>query len=330
MFRFSGASYAIGSYFTYGSWEKVGLSGALKAAFWGAVSGAVTFGIRECFTTAKGVATAFSKIFGGVLVKAAAHGISQGTLAMMQNNGAGFLSGASGGFFGSLGATAWGGAGGKWGGIGGKYARSSVGTVAFGSLSGGVGAELSGGNFWKGAVTGGIVSGLNHYGHQQQVKSEIEEKFPGLIKAMSKIRSYLKNNDEAMKSFTGNSGYSKSQALKIFTLRNLIGTVKVTPLSDYGEFRSNDSKNVFIDKYLATSLDKGGYVGLGGSRTSLIGTEFLAGVTIMHEFVHQGRFINGLSNKIGRYEAGQYFETAAFGQVNYSSTVDGYVKRSGW
>ena len=160
------ASYAIGSYFTYGSWEKVGLSGELKAAFWGAVSRAVTFGIGDCFTTAKGVATVFSKTFGGVLVKAAAHGISQGTLGMMQNNGAGFLSGASGGFFGSLGATAWGGAGGKWGGIGGKYASSTVGTIAFGSLSGGVGAELSGGNFWKGAVTGGIVSGLNHAMHQ--------------------------------------------------------------------------------------------------------------------------------------------------------------------
>lgn len=160
------ASYAIGSYFTYGSWEKVGLSGALKAAFWGAVSGAVTFGIGDCFTTAKGVATAFSKTFGGVLVKAAAHGISQGTLAMMQNNGAGFLSGASGGFFGSLGATAW-------GRIGGIYASSTVGTIAFGSLSGGVGAELSGGNFWQGAVSGGIVSGLNHAMHKMDQRADI-------------------------------------------------------------------------------------------------------------------------------------------------------------
>jgi hypothetical protein len=84
---------------------------------------------------------------------------------MMQNDGAGFLSGATGGFFGSLGATAWGGAGGKWEGIGGKYAGSSVGTIAFGALSGGVGAELSGGNFWQGAITGGIVAGLNDVMH---------------------------------------------------------------------------------------------------------------------------------------------------------------------
>jgi len=41
-----------------------------------------------------------------------------------------------------------------------------VGTVAFGALSGGIGAELSGGNFWQGAVTGGIVAGLNHSLHK--------------------------------------------------------------------------------------------------------------------------------------------------------------------
>ncbi len=101
-----------------------------------------------------------------MLVKAAAHGIAQGTLAMMQNNGAGFLSGAAGGFFGSLGATAWGGANGKWKGIGGDFGSSSVGTIAFGAFSGGVGAELSGGNFWQGAIAGGIVAGLNDVMHE--------------------------------------------------------------------------------------------------------------------------------------------------------------------
>ena len=84
----------------------------------------------------------------------------------MQNDGAGFLSGAAGGFFGSLGATAWGGAGGKWQGIGGDFGKSSVGTIAFGALSGGVGAELSGGNFWQGAIAGGIVAGLNDVMHR--------------------------------------------------------------------------------------------------------------------------------------------------------------------
>lgn len=50
----------------------------------------------------------------------------------------------------------------------GKYASSTVGTIAFGALSGGIGAELSGGNFWQGAVTGGIVAGLNHAMHKME------------------------------------------------------------------------------------------------------------------------------------------------------------------
>jgi hypothetical protein len=97
------------------------------------------------------------------------HGVAQGLLSMVQNHGAGFLSGAAAGFFGDLGATAWSGnkqLGGTFAGVGGKYAGTTVGTVAFGALSGGVGAELTGGNFWQGAVTGGIVAGLNTVMHK--------------------------------------------------------------------------------------------------------------------------------------------------------------------
>lgn len=42
-----------------------------------------------------------------------------------------------------------------------------MGTLAFGALSGGIGAELSGGNFWEGAVIGGVVAGLNHAMHKE-------------------------------------------------------------------------------------------------------------------------------------------------------------------
>ncbi|MPT34513.1 MAG: hypothetical protein E2604_05365 [Flavobacterium sp.] len=37
--------------------------------------------------------------------------------------------------------------------------------IAFGTVSGGAGAALTGGNFWQGATTGLIVSGLNHALH---------------------------------------------------------------------------------------------------------------------------------------------------------------------
>lgn len=72
-----------------------------------------------------------------------------------------------GDFLGSLGADAWGGA---VKGLGyEKFAESTLGTVAFGVLSGGIGAELTGGNFWQGAVTVGIVAGLNHAMHKIKI-----------------------------------------------------------------------------------------------------------------------------------------------------------------
>ncbi|MGQ1908992.1 hypothetical protein ACT3CE_04325 [Marinifilum sp. RC60d5] len=48
------------------------------------------------------------------------------------------------------------------------------GGTSFGALSGGVGAELSGGDFWRGAGLGATVSLLNHYMHQ--VEGEWNEK----------------------------------------------------------------------------------------------------------------------------------------------------------
>lgn len=48
-------------------------------------------------------------------------------------------------------------------GIGGS---SGVSMIAFGTISGGAGAALTGGNFWQGAVIGGMVAGLNHGLHK--------------------------------------------------------------------------------------------------------------------------------------------------------------------
>lgn len=47
-----------------------------------------------------------------------------------------------------------------------------VSTMFFGSVSGGLSAELIGGNFWQGAAIGLTVSGLNHVAHStiQRIK----------------------------------------------------------------------------------------------------------------------------------------------------------------
>ncbi len=55
-------------------------------------------------------------------------------------------------------------------GWGNSVRSSGAGMVAFGTVSGGAGAHLSGGNFWQGAVTGFTVSFLNHTFHNIQEK----------------------------------------------------------------------------------------------------------------------------------------------------------------
>lgn len=103
-------------------------------------------------------------------------------------SGGKFWSGFAAGALSSIAASAWSG-GSSMDGLG-KNAHAIAGTgmkgigagtgdlgmIAFGTVSGGAGAELAGGNFWQGAVAGLVVSGLNHAMHkmsQEKVDSEV-------------------------------------------------------------------------------------------------------------------------------------------------------------
>ncbi|EKB60686.1 hypothetical protein [Bergeyella zoohelcum] len=57
--------------------------------------------------------------------------------------------------------------------VAGKFAKSTIGTIAFGALSGGIGAELSDGNFWEGAIIGGVVASLNHSLHRPRTSFKV-------------------------------------------------------------------------------------------------------------------------------------------------------------
>ena len=106
----------------------------------------MSYGIGEVFKAGGEVAKALGNA--KFIVQAAAHGVSQGVLSVMQ--GGDFLSGA----------------------VAGEWGSSFGGDVFFGALSGGIGAELTGGNFWQGAVTGGIVAGLNHAMHMERLATD--------------------------------------------------------------------------------------------------------------------------------------------------------------
>lgn len=162
---FIGAAIGLASYTlslaVTGNLKSWNLGGALKATFFGAVSGAITFGIGQLFHTA-------SLTFGNALLQAGAHGISQGILGLVQGDN--FFSAMVAGALGSLGAAGWGRFM-KGAGLG-QFANSTLGIVSFGAIAGGIGAELSGGNFWQGAIVGGLVAGLNHALHKIDINGQ--------------------------------------------------------------------------------------------------------------------------------------------------------------
>jgi RHS repeat-associated protein len=136
-------------------WKSVGI---------GAVSGVATAGIGQAFGAVG------SGGFGGEVLRAFGHGLSNGIISGVAggNFESGFLSGALGSLAGS--------------GFQSVFGNGAVGTYAFSGLAGGVGAELSGGDFWQGAAIGLMNAGLNHL--QQGVQNKF---FDSQLKKMYKI-----------------------------------------------------------------------------------------------------------------------------------------------
>jgi RHS repeat-associated protein len=149
------------------------VGGLAKATFIGAASAAVTFGIGSACST-------IGNFYIRATIQALFHGTFQGTMTGIQ--GGNFWSGFAAGALSSIASSVWQGGptsdktysiGNKsWTitgrtveGLGGNFANSGAGMIAFGTVAGGAGAVLTGGNFWQGAVTGLVVSGLNHGFH---------------------------------------------------------------------------------------------------------------------------------------------------------------------
>ena len=160
--------------------------GLIKSALIGAASSAVTFGIGSA------AGSLFTNFYSQAAFSAAAHGTFQGTMTAI--SGGKFWSGFAAGALSSIAASAW--SGGDTITDNGNYTMSitkhaglgagtgDLGMIAFGTVSGGAGAALTGGNFWQGAATGLVVSGLNHYMH------EIQGENPNRVRAKSIVKEY--------------------------------------------------------------------------------------------------------------------------------------------
>jgi len=137
-----------------------------KSVGFGAISGVATAGIGAAFGNSIGT-------FGHELLRGLAHGVAQGGISEL--SGGNFLTGFATGSLGSF-------AGSGFQDLAPKLASSGVGTIAFSAVSGGVGAELTGGNFWQGAGTGAIVAGLNHvHGMIQESKTAWDKNKDGKL-----------------------------------------------------------------------------------------------------------------------------------------------------
>ncbi|OYQ50040.1 hypothetical protein [Flavobacterium aurantiibacter] len=96
----------------------------------------------------------------------------------------------------------------------GKFASSSAGQVLFGSFAGGVTAELTGGNFWMGAVTGATVSWLNHVAHKLSDKFQEDP----LKKNADQVKHTLEEwearyHDKSWREIATESGWKHGQPL---------------------------------------------------------------------------------------------------------------------
>ncbi|AZI20635.1 RHS repeat domain-containing protein [Chryseobacterium taklimakanense] len=159
-------SYSLSVWISGDKWK---LGAALKSTFWGAVGGAVSFGVGSIFVNGAGAATAIAETlgkFGSAIVQGGVHAISQGVLSVFQ--GGNFLTGAVGGAFGSWAASGF-------GAVAKDFASKGVSQILFGAVAGGVGTKLTGGNFWEGVLIGGIVAGLNHAMHSMGNENSYED-----------------------------------------------------------------------------------------------------------------------------------------------------------
>lgn len=237
--------------------------GLLKATFIGAASAAVTYGIGTYATTIESFSSR-------IVFQAFAHGASQTTFASIQGGDpfVGFASGA----LSSMASSLWSGGSnislqgeGSFAvnvasynqGISGALGVSNnFGTLIFGTVAGGAGAALTGGNFWQGAATGLVVGFLNHAAHGGFAK---KYKFHVMLDedgargfghhAISgeldngKLRFISKNgtSDPNDMNFSGESDYTNEIFNNIDEIQNYYGT-KITPGHSFNK----------IDTYLMT------------------------------------------------------------------------------
>lgn len=301
--------------------QGVSLAGGLKAIFFGAASGAVTFGVGSIFSSTGGAATQFAKSLGDAafVVKAVAHGVAQGALSLMQNNS--FQQSFFSGFFGSIGASAF-------GAVAGNAANSVVGTVAFGAVAGGVGAELAGGNFWQGALIGGIVAGLNHGMHKMSVFGDDDELIKKLTPEQRKQLEQIKSGTQLTTEALQKTGLDK--VLDNWIEHTALGKNLKVGVVDYISMGGEIYYDHKLQQYNTISKNEFTFRFFTKTTTSLISTHFgsIAGAAVGAEY---GATVGGIVGTVVGAGIGFYIENTYWKGIkyfdNFMTRFGGYLQR---
>jgi hypothetical protein len=186
---------------------------------------------------------------------------------------------------------------------------------AFGTIAGGAGARLTGGNFWQGAATGLAVSWFNHEAHRQESKNIISSVRDRFVK--NKHGHYVVDPD-------GSPEFSENGVNRL--VENVAGLA------------ADRAKLPKIMKYDFTLKSKD-FVAITENsddirfNTDLIPTNAHFAVVLFHEFRHAWQFHSGLYDRWMKANTNNYrrvqnlMERDAYWYQDYiggGSYYDGY------
>lgn len=147
--------------------------------------------------------------------------------------------------------------------------------------------------------------------------------YPKFTAVVKNLKSFVQNDTQVMNALLLYSGYSSSEILSKLEFGSGQNIAILTFFNAYGQFnRLVDPDLVEIDTYWVQQLEQAYSI----DKTKAFG--FLLVVVSMYEFVHQARYLNGLTND---YENGVGFENVAFGlritYINASSYSYRFYKK---
>ncbi|ANI89382.1 hypothetical protein A9P82_08805 [Arachidicoccus ginsenosidimutans] len=138
-----------------------------------------------------------------------------------------------------------------------------------------------------------------------KMSKDDQQKYPRLTEMVKNLRNYVLNDPKVLQALIDFSGLTKSEILNDLTFGNG-PTINIVDLDDeFGYFDGSENPNAInIDASYVRGLE------IAKLQSTIEATSFLLAVTALHEFVHYGRFFNGLDRT---YEYGLGFEHEAYG-----------------